>query len=138
MVKDKYHQHVLTALKKENWVITHDPYYIRLGKKRGYIDLGAEKDIIGAEKGNQKIAVEIKSFLGASDLDEFEDALGQFLIYLMALEENEPIRELFLAVPQTFYNRFFEDPFFVRLAERFGVKMIIFDEVNKKIVGWKK
>jgi hypothetical protein len=41
-------------LEKEGWHITHDPYKILLGKRRGYIDLGAEKAIIAAEKDNEK------------------------------------------------------------------------------------
>ena len=67
MAKDKFHQQVREALEKEGWTITHDPYKIMIGRRRGYIDLGAE--IIGAEKGDQIIAVEIKSFLGVPDLD---------------------------------------------------------------------
>ena len=74
MARDKFHKEVRVALEKEGWTITHDPYKILIGRRKGYIDLGAE--IIGAEKENQKIAVEIKSFIGVSDLDQFEDALG--------------------------------------------------------------
>ena len=58
--KDKYHKQVRLALEKEGWHITHDPYFIRLGKRKGFIDLGAET--IGAERGLEKIAVEIKSY----------------------------------------------------------------------------
>ena len=97
MAKDKYHYQVKEALEKEGWTITHDPYFIRLGKRKGYIDLGAE--MIGAERGKEKIAVEIKSFSGVSDVDEFEDALGQFLLYKLALDKKEPDRILFLAMP---------------------------------------
>lgn len=61
--KDFYHETVKTALERDGWTITHDPYRIMVGRRRGYIDLGAE--IIAAEKGKVKIAVEIKSFLGA-------------------------------------------------------------------------
>lgn len=93
MVKDKYHNNVREALEKEGWQITHDPYRIRIGRRRGYIDLGLEQEVIlGAEKNNQKIAVEIKTFGGSSDLDEFEDAVGQFIVYLTALEEEERLQ----------------------------------------------
>lgn len=40
--KDLFHDNVRVALEKEGWVITHDPYFIRLGKRKGFIDLGAE------------------------------------------------------------------------------------------------
>ena len=70
MVKDLYHQHVVEALIKDGWTITDDPYYVPIGNRRGYIDLGAEKSVIAAEKQSdndiEKIAVEIKSFISKS------------------------------------------------------------------------
>ncbi|MFN0015475.1 MAG: element excision factor XisH family protein [Saprospiraceae bacterium] len=135
MAKDKYHENVRQTLEKDGWKITEDPYFLMVGKRRGYIDLGAER-IIVAEKGSEKIAVEVKSFIGTSDLDSFEDALGQFLIYLVALEEKDITRTLYLAVPEAFYERFFDDPFFLRLAQRFWVKMLVFNEEKNSIVQW--
>ena len=78
MARDKYHKEVREALEKEGWTITHDPYKIMIGRRRGYIGLGAE--IIGAEKDDQAIAVEIKSFIGVSDLDQFEGLDCRFLL----------------------------------------------------------
>ncbi len=136
MVKDKYHDLVREALENSGWTITHDPFKIRIGKRKGYIDLGAERCVIAAEKGMEKIAVEIKSFIGRSDLDEFEDALGQFLIYFVALEEIEQDRRLYLALPEGFYNRFFDDVFFVKLTQRFQIKILIFREDEPNILQW--
>ena len=139
MAKDKYHLNVRDALEKEGWQITHDPYRIRIGRRRGYIDLGLEQEImIGAEKNNQKIAVEIKTFGGASDLDEFEDAVGQFIVYLTALEEEDPERMLFLAIPESFFNRFFDDPFFLKLAKKREINMVVYNETNNTIIQWIK
>ncbi len=76
--------------------------------------------------------------MSLSDLDSFEDALGQFLIYFVALEEKDPERVLFLAVPIGFYNRFFSDTFFIRLAERFSIRLLVYDETQKNIVLWKR
>lgn len=135
--RDFYHDTVKKALEKDGWTITHDPYTIRLGRRKGYIDLGAEK-LLGAEKGGVKIAVEVKSFLGLSDLDEFEDAVGQFVVYLFALEENDPERDLFLAIPETYYSSFFDDEFFVRLTERFQISILIFEEEKEMILQWIK
>jgi hypothetical protein len=138
MVKDKYHDLVRQALEKENWEITHDPYKIKLGKRRGYIDLGAEKMVIAAEKKGEKIAVEIKTFSDPSDLHAFENALGQFLIYWRALQIKEPDRILYLGVPLSFYTRFFDDAFFIDIAKVFNVKMIVYDEQKVKIEQWIK
>lgn len=138
MAKDKYHDLVRSALEKDGWTITHDPYKIKLGKRRGYIDLAAEKTIIAAEKDNEKIAVEIKSFSTPSDLDAFENALGQFLIYWRALRIKEPKRILYLGVPHSFYVRFFDDLFFVETAKDFNVKMLVYDEQKGIIEQWIK
>jgi hypothetical protein len=75
--RDKYHDAVKHALVQEGWTITHDPYRLTIGRRRGYIDLGAEMPI-AAEKEGRRIAVEVKSFLGTSELDDLENALGQF------------------------------------------------------------
>ena len=136
--KDKYHDHVRRILEKDGWEITHDPYFIKLGRRKGYIDLGAERTFIGAEKGKEKILVEIKSFLGMSDLDQFEDALGQFLVYRPAVMKKEPDRTLYLAIPKEFDQSFFDDDYFVEIAELYEVKMLVFDEDKEEIVSWKK
>ncbi len=63
--RDFYHDIVRNALVKDGWTITHDPYPLKLGRKDLFIDWGAEK-ILAAERGNDKTAVEIKSFVGRS------------------------------------------------------------------------
>jgi hypothetical protein len=78
-----------------------------------YIDLGVQK-ILAAEKDNHKIAVEIKSFVGAWEMNDLENALGQFIFYRSILSETEPERELFLFFRQQFSNIFLD--FFFRPA----------------------
>jgi hypothetical protein len=65
--RDIYHDTVKRALQKDGWTITHDPFPLQIGKKRLSADLGAER-LISAEKGIQKIVVEVKSFVGQSDV----------------------------------------------------------------------
>jgi hypothetical protein len=48
------------------------------------VDLGAEK-IIAAEKGTEKIAVEIKSFTAPSVTHAYHEAAEQYLKYVIAL-----------------------------------------------------
>ena len=66
---DIYHDLVKAALEAEGWTITHDPYFLSVGGTELYIDLGAEK-LIAAVKQNQKIAVEVKSFTGKSQISD--------------------------------------------------------------------
>ncbi len=75
MAKDLFHQTVKQALIKEGWTITQDPLTIRIDRVRLQIDLGSEK-VFAAEKDGQKIAVEIKSFINPSNVNDFHNALG--------------------------------------------------------------
>ncbi len=68
--KDAFHDAVRTALEKDGWTITDDPLFIQFGGVDLFVNLGAEK-IIAAEKNGQRIAVEIKSFVGASLISEY-------------------------------------------------------------------
>jgi hypothetical protein len=48
--------------------------HLRWGLKDRYVDLGAER-LLAAEKGTRKIAVEVKSFLGLSEMEDLERAI---------------------------------------------------------------
>jgi XisH protein len=91
--RDIYHDAMKNALLKDGWTITHDPYHLPWGGKDMFVDLGAEQ-FLAAEKTNQLIAVEIKSFLGPSLLDDLEKALGQFVLYRAVLSKREPERRV--------------------------------------------
>jgi XisH protein len=137
MAKDKYHDIVKEALTAEGWTVTDDPLYIPTLKRTLRIDLGAEK-VIAAEKGSEKIAVEIKSFVGLSDIHEFYKALGQFNYYQIALEDNEPERMLFLAVPVDIYDSFFTEPLTIKAMQRYDMHIIVYQINEAKIEKWIK
>jgi hypothetical protein len=54
-----HHDAVIQALQADGWTITHDLFLIPYGDRRLFIDLGAERLTIGAERGTERIAVEI-------------------------------------------------------------------------------
>jgi len=134
--KDIFHDVVKSALEKEGWNITADPLFLRFGGLELYIDLGAER-IIAAQKDEEKIAVEIKSFVGNSATTEFSTALGQFLKYQVALQEEHPGRILYLAIPLDTYRSFFNLELPRILVERYQVNLIVYDPENQVIVTWK-
>lgn len=134
--KDIFHSAVRKGLEKEGWLITDDPLRIKVGDVEMYIDLGAEQ-FLAAEKDTEKIAVEIKSFIGNSTISEFHAAIGQFLNYRIALEEKEPERQLYLAVPLDIYYSFFELRFIQTVIKRLQINLIIYDPIEEAIVEWK-
>lgn len=138
MAKDAFHQQVKNALIKDGWIITNDPLIIRISEAvKVHIDLAAES-AIAAERNTEKIAVEIKSFIASFDINEFHTALGQYLNYCQALEENEPDRIVYLAVPYETYLDFFQLPFIQRAIQRYQVKLIIYDPKQEEIRQWIK
>ena len=124
--KDLFHNTVKTALEKDGWIITDEHLFIQVEDVDFYIDLTAER-ILAAEKTGQKIAVEVKSFLGASDVTEFHTALGQSLNYRSALRLTEPERHLYLAVPEDVYEDFFMRRFIQRVIAEHQLKLLIFN-----------
>lgn len=135
--KDIFHEVVKTALKKEGWKITHDPLYIKSGGVQMEIDLGADK-LIAAEKENERIAVEIKSFAKPSAISEFHTALGQYLNYRKAITRIESERILYLAVPEETYEVFFSLPFVAESVVDYQINLIVYDSENEAIALWKK
>lgn len=135
--KDLYHYSIRTALEKDGWLITDDPLDLTIGEVELLADIGAER-VIAAERGNQKIAVEIKSFVGQSPVSEFHKALGQYENYRLSLEELEPDRILWLAIPSLAWNDFFQRPFIQKAIQRHHIELIIFDPETETILQWIK
>lgn len=102
------------------------------------IDLGAEK-VIAAEKGEQKIAVEVKSFIAKSLIYEFHEVLGQYLNYRRILRlTHQEDRQVFLAVPSEAYDRLFKKEFVQITLDEEGVQYFVFDTTENEILSWKK
>ena len=99
------------------------------------MDLGAQK-LLAAEREGQKIAVEIKSFISQSPVKDWENALGQYILYLKILSGLEPDRTLYLAIRREIYVSFFSEEI-VRVVLADGlIKLIVFDPVQEVITQW--
>lgn len=130
-----YHDAVKNALIKDGWVITHDPLTISAGRRDVYVDLGAEQPL-AAEKDGRKIAVEVKSFRGASDVRDLEVALGQYVFYRSLLVRSEPERKLYLAVPNNVFLNLFTEPIATPALEDLQVAIVTFNADKEEIVKW--
>ena len=136
MARDIFHPIVREALEKDGWIITDDPYLLRVKGRNYEVDLGAEQ-LVAAEKGLTKIAIEIKSFTLPSFPYEFHAVLGQYLNYQTFMKIQEPDRVLYLAVARSVYEKHFVmDEATQFIVDKFGINLVIFDIDNKVIEQW--
>ncbi|MEM6319699.1 MAG: element excision factor XisH family protein [Bacteroidota bacterium] len=137
IAKDYFHNCVKEALEKENWEISADPLRIYISETAYLeIDLAAE-NVFAAERGDSKIAVEVKSFLKKSFIYAFHEAIGQYLDYQSALSDVEPTRKIYLAIPEdAFYHELFQGKFIQKRLKEEKVNLIVFDFSENKIVKW--
>jgi XisH protein len=134
--QDIYHDAVVRALTADGWMVTHDPLSLAYGGRDLYVDLGAERTTIAAERDGEQIAVEIKSFLGSSPVRDLEEAVGQYQVYRSVLTEIDPGRVLYLAVPQRVYESLFAERFGQLIRQRLQLRLMVFDEHEERIVAW--
>ena len=133
--KDIFHDAVKNALIKDGWTITHDPLTLKWGRDNMFVDLGAEK-LLTAEREGRKIAVEVKSFIGASDVRELEQAFGQYFLYRAVIEETSPERILYLAISQGVFQDVFEDDLGRLLMKKYHPPLVVFDSLKEEVVKW--
>ena len=106
---DFYHDVVKSALIADGWTIHNDPLRLHVGKKDLSVDLGSEH-LLAADKDGRKVAILVKSFLGASEVADLKLALGQCILYEGILEQDDPDRLVYLAVHEEIHQELFQEP----------------------------
>ncbi len=104
--RDILHDIVKEALIKDEWIITHDPFTVSFGIRTVYVDLGVER-LLAAQRGDDKLVIEVKSFVGMSKIADLERALGQYMIYRSWLKCTHPERVIYVAIDDEATKRFF-------------------------------
>ncbi|MFO5437457.1 MAG: XisH family protein [Dolichospermum sp.] len=135
--KDIYHEAVKNALIKDGWTITADPYTVEYEDDNLYADLLAEKTLL-PEKQKRIIVVEIKSFINPSPMNDFQNALGQYLLYSYFLDFSHKYYELYLAVISTIFNTFFQRKSIQPVIKRHQLNFIVFNDKKQEIQSWIK
>lgn len=133
--RDIYHDAVKNALIQDGWIITDDPLHLKWGQRDMYVDLGA-KQLLAAEQGTKKIAVEIKSFVSPSEMADLKDAIGGFIMYRAVIHRLEPERILYLAVRDSIFQTLFEEPIGTLLVESENLKLLVFNPQTERIIQW--
>lgn len=132
---DIIHNSVKNALIKDGWLITNDPYIIQYRRTTLYADLGAERPI-AAERDGQKLVVEVKSFVGASKIQDLKEALGQYDIYRYLLEEIAADRKLYISISKVVYNTFFTQDVIQLILNKHHLPIIVVDLETEEIMQW--
>jgi hypothetical protein len=96
--KDRIHDQVKHALIADGWTITSENYTIKVDERNVVIDIFAERGLLAARRNDERIAVEVKSFLGPSPVNDLRDAIGQYILYRSVLRRADPHRMPYLAV----------------------------------------
>lgn len=126
---------MVQALTADGWIITADPLRLAYGARDVYVDLAAELPI-AAERDGQRIAVEVKSFSGASNIRELELAVGQFVLYREILARMDAQRQLYLAVTIGIYETLFHEPIGQLMIETQSLRLLVFDPAIRRINRW--
>jgi hypothetical protein len=133
--KDIYHNAVKNALVKDGWTITADPYSIKYEDAELYADLAAEKPI-AAEKQGQKIVVEIKSFVGRSQMYDFHLALGQYMVYRKLIQLTAPEYTIYLAIDDIVYKEFFQRKSVQVITNENQLLLMVVEMDREEILQW--
>jgi hypothetical protein len=130
------HDAVVGALIADGWTVTDDPLTLTFGGRDLFVDLGAERQAIAAERGGVRIAVEIASFVSRSAIRDLQEAVGQFDIYRAILAEMGSDRRLYLAVPRRVYETILSERFGQVIVTRVALRVLVFDEAQQRVVQW--
>lgn len=135
MARDIIHEPVKKAIEKNGWTVTNDQYTVQFAEFTMYADLAAER-VIAAQRGKDKIAVEIKSFVKRSPVQDVRDALGQYVMYRAYLAEIEPERKLYMATSVRAYRDVFGLKAVQFLVQQFTIAIIVVDIEREEVVAW--
>ena len=133
--RDLLHPVVRRALERDGWEVTADPLVLKVGRRAVFVDLGAER-LLGASRGSIHIAVEVKSFVGPSELAELEGALGQYMLYERILRQQQPDRTLWLAVPSHVWSGLFREAIGELLLSDGSLRLLVVEEEKERIERW--
>lgn len=139
--KDAIHEIVKAALIKDGWQITDDPYVISYGERFLFVDLGASREalagqFIGAQRHDQKIAIEIKEFRGKSAIGNLEQAIGQYVLYQLLLKQLDPKRKVYLAITHIAYDEIFSEPIGELVINDLPMDLVVIDTETTEVKKW--
>jgi hypothetical protein len=129
---DHFQPVVVHALQKAGWQITESPFTLRVDKRNLFIDIKAQS----TTDAREIIVVEIKGFEGQSQIHNLEEAIGQYVIYRVLMEDLGYDFPLYLAVPQATYELVFLERVGRVIQQSLHVKIIVIDSDREEVARW--
>jgi hypothetical protein len=134
---DQCEPQVIRALQKQGWEVTHQPFAVRIDRGRPayvYADMRLRR----IRDQVSLIVVEVKCFAGTRTLlDEFYQAIGQYVVYRHALEMNGVQTPIYLTVPDTVYATFLQGALIEAVLHDIQVKLIVVNLEKEEVVRWR-
>jgi len=133
---DQCEDQVVRALQKAGWYVTHQPFAIQIDKSRaGYVY--ADLRLRQATNDQAIIVVEVKCFSSTrTQLDEFYQAVGQYVSYRNALSMNNMSLPVYLSVPLSVYDTFFQIPLIASVVDDMRIKLLVIDLRKEEVIQW--
>lgn len=127
---------IIAALQRTGWNVTHNPFAIKVGRKRaGYIfaDLRLEH----YQTDESAIVVEIKCFDSSrTALEDFYQAVGQYVVYRNALRAHHDGLPIHLALPLRAYESFFQSALVRSVVNDLEMALIVVDLEREEVSQW--
>ena len=130
--KDRYHDIVVRALRKDGWTIEAEQVKFVLVERRLWIDIRASN-----VSQNAAILVEVKGFENMpSPIDFLANAAGKFVLYQAALDYLRVTTPLYIAVPEAAYNGILSEQIGQQVIQKADIQLVIFNLEREEITQW--
>lgn len=130
--KDRYHDVVVRALKKDGWTIVGEQVTLSMPARRLWVDIRALK-----ESAHIAIMVEVKGFENmSSPVQYLADAIGQCVLYQTILEYAGMPDQLYMAVPAAAFAGILGEEIGRQAMHKAHASVIVFDPEQEEIMRW--
>lgn len=89
--------------------------------------------IIGARRDRTRIAIEIKEFRGLSAIADLEQAIGQYSLYKLLLNQVDPERQIYLGITDITYETIFSEPIGQLVINELPLNLLVVDATTAEV-----
>ena len=130
--KDKHHDAVVNALKKDNWTINREQILLAVDNRHMWVDIQASK-----ADTTQVILVEVKGFeYIPSPIAYLQSVVGQYMVYKTVLDYLGIAYPLYLAIPEAAYKGILDEEIGKLVIQAIPLKLLVVDTTREEIILW--